>query len=271
MSKLRTHYDNLQVSRTAFDAVIRAAYRSLSQLHHPDKHPNNRATAERRMKVINQAYQVLSDPETRRQHDEWISRMEIDQVDDGSGVTQEDLHEHSVDQIIVYQKLRSKLFGLLVGLGFSIGSLLLGIDLLNQEYPSLVRQAGGFFLLLVNVPFFGLVAFISLKRIVNRVPSLVVSEDGIRINGVIRATLPWSDIREVNTIEYSGNRFLVVIPRDANEIYERQTPLGKILMGLNGLFMGVLGGIYLSERELDRPLDTMLNEIMARSPKGRGA
>ena len=223
------------------------------------------------MKVINQAYQVLSDPETRRQHDEWISRMEIDQVDDGSGVTQEDLHEHSVDQIIVYQKLRSKLFGLLVGLGFSIGSLLLGIDLLNQEYPSLVRQAGGFFLLLVNVPFFGLVAFISLKRIVNRVPSLVVSEDGIRINGVIRATLPWSDIREVNTIEYSGNRFLVVIPRDANEIYERQTPLGKILMGLNGLFMGVLGGIYLSERELDRPLDTMLNEIMARSPKGRGA
>jgi curved DNA-binding protein CbpA len=70
----RTHYDNLQVSRTAGDCVIRAAYKSLSQQWHPDKHPNDVERAEKISKIINEAYRVLSDPMLRKEHDAWIAR-----------------------------------------------------------------------------------------------------------------------------------------------------------------------------------------------------
>ena len=68
----RTHYDNLQVSRDASRAVIQAAYRALAQRYHPDKWPEGREEAVRIMRIINEAYEVLSDPEKRRQHDRWI-------------------------------------------------------------------------------------------------------------------------------------------------------------------------------------------------------
>lgn len=75
MTKIRTHYDNLKVARDAPDAVIRAAYKVLSQKYHPDKNPRDpRAAAI--MSVINQSYQVLSDPVRRRAHDAWIASEE---------------------------------------------------------------------------------------------------------------------------------------------------------------------------------------------------
>lgn len=76
MSRVRTHYDNLHVPRTADAAAIRRAFRSLSQKHHPDKNPENREKSEEIFKMINRAYEVLSDPAKRREHDEWISRQE---------------------------------------------------------------------------------------------------------------------------------------------------------------------------------------------------
>jgi curved DNA-binding protein CbpA len=47
-------------------------YRYLAQKHHPDRNPTNRVEAERIMRLINDAYAVLSDPKRRRQHDIWI-------------------------------------------------------------------------------------------------------------------------------------------------------------------------------------------------------
>jgi hypothetical protein len=70
--RIRTHYDNLQVAETASEEVIKGAYKYLSQKHHPDKNPQNRAEAERISQLINDAYAVLSDPQRRREHDEWI-------------------------------------------------------------------------------------------------------------------------------------------------------------------------------------------------------
>lgn len=75
MTKLHTHYDNLKVTRNAPPEVIRAAYKTLSQKYHPDKHPGN-ADAERVMALINASYQVLSDPAQRAQHDRWIDQQE---------------------------------------------------------------------------------------------------------------------------------------------------------------------------------------------------
>lgn len=75
MSQIRTHYDNLQVKETASDEVIKGAYRYLSQKWHPDRNRNNTQEAERVLKIINQAYAILSDPLKRKEHDEWIKRQ----------------------------------------------------------------------------------------------------------------------------------------------------------------------------------------------------
>lgn len=72
--RLRTHYDNLKVSRDAPPEVIRAAYRSLSQKYHPDRNPGDPDTV-RVMAILNAAYEVLSDPVKRKEHDRWIAKQ----------------------------------------------------------------------------------------------------------------------------------------------------------------------------------------------------
>lgn len=73
---IRTHYDNLQVTRGASAEVIRGAYRQLAQKWHPDKNPDNREEADRILQIINRAYAVLSDEERRKEHDIWIFQQE---------------------------------------------------------------------------------------------------------------------------------------------------------------------------------------------------
>lgn len=68
MTKSYSHYDSLNVTRDAPAEVIRAAYRSLSQKHHPDKNPGDRAAAQVMMR-LNAAYSVLADEEQRRRYD----------------------------------------------------------------------------------------------------------------------------------------------------------------------------------------------------------
>ena len=76
MPNLRTHYDNLQVTRTASDAVIRASYRALIQRYHPDRF-EPRSEAERITKVLNEAYAVLGNPQSRRQYDEYLRLRDL--------------------------------------------------------------------------------------------------------------------------------------------------------------------------------------------------
>ncbi|HET7931966.1 MAG TPA: J domain-containing protein [Rhodanobacteraceae bacterium] len=76
MGAIKTHYDNLQVARNASPEVIRAAYKGLTQRYHPDRHSDDRARCERVMKIINEAFAVLSDPRKRTEHDAWIARQE---------------------------------------------------------------------------------------------------------------------------------------------------------------------------------------------------
>ena len=75
MAKIHTHYDNLKVARLAPQEVIRAAYKALSQKYHPDKNPGDEKAA-RIMAIVNSAYNTLSDPVRRREHDEWIAAEE---------------------------------------------------------------------------------------------------------------------------------------------------------------------------------------------------
>lgn len=77
MARIHTHYDNLKVARNAPPEVIRAAYKTLSQKYHPDRNGNSE-NAIRIIQIINIAYEVLSDPRKRQEHDEWITRTEAE-------------------------------------------------------------------------------------------------------------------------------------------------------------------------------------------------
>ncbi len=79
MKRVHTHYDNLKVTRDAPPEVIRAAYKTLCHKFHPDRHGGSQR-ATQTFQLINNAYDVLSDPERRRQHDAWIARAEAGQV-----------------------------------------------------------------------------------------------------------------------------------------------------------------------------------------------
>ena len=85
MAQIHTHYDNLKVARNAPPEVIRAAYKTLSQKYHPDRNSEN-PDAIRVIQIINSAYAVLSDPAKRREHDEWIARMESQDAQSGSRI-----------------------------------------------------------------------------------------------------------------------------------------------------------------------------------------
>ena len=65
------YYTILQVDPRAEPEVIQAAYRRLAAKHHPDVDPSPEAME--RMKLLNAAYEVLSDPVKRREHD--MSRL----------------------------------------------------------------------------------------------------------------------------------------------------------------------------------------------------
>src|ERR1700733_10560083 len=63
----RDFYEILDVPRTATQDEIQRAYRKLARQHHPDV--NKDPGAEDRFKEISEAYDVLSDPQTRRRYD----------------------------------------------------------------------------------------------------------------------------------------------------------------------------------------------------------
>ena len=68
---METLYDILEVSRKASKEVIEKAYKTLAKKYHPDlQTAENKEIAEKRMKEINEAYDVLSDEQKRKEYDE---------------------------------------------------------------------------------------------------------------------------------------------------------------------------------------------------------
>ena len=70
MADKRDYYEVLGVSKTATDAEIKKAFRVLAKKYHPDMNPGDKE-AEKKFKEASEAYAVLSDPEKRRQYDQF--------------------------------------------------------------------------------------------------------------------------------------------------------------------------------------------------------
>lgn len=71
MAAKSDYYDILGVGKNASAEEIKKAYRKQALEWHPDKHKDDKETAEKRFKEINEAYQVLADTEKRRAYDQF--------------------------------------------------------------------------------------------------------------------------------------------------------------------------------------------------------
>ena len=75
-------YDFLGVRRKADQDEIKSAYRNKLKEWHPDKNPHKKEAAEEMTKLLNQAYEILSDPEQRKNYDKMLRFTEGKKIND---------------------------------------------------------------------------------------------------------------------------------------------------------------------------------------------
>src|SRR3954463_2732592 len=72
----KDYYATLGVNKSSTDKEIKQAYRKLARKHHPDVNPGDK-NAEGKFKEINEAYEVLGDPDKRKKYDELGSNWKM--------------------------------------------------------------------------------------------------------------------------------------------------------------------------------------------------
>lgn len=78
------YYEILEIKEDASVEVIKAAYKALVKKYHPDVNHINNHKGERDINSINEAYEVLSDEEKRKEYDEMLLRLKNEKASDSS-------------------------------------------------------------------------------------------------------------------------------------------------------------------------------------------
>jgi curved DNA-binding protein len=121
--KFRDYYEVLGVPRSAPAAEIKRAYRQLARKHHPDLQPAaERPKAAERFKEINEAYEVLSDPDKRAKYDalgaNWKNGMDFTPPPGAAGRSAEGF---SAEDLGDFSEFFSSMFGRPTGFGGATG------------------------------------------------------------------------------------------------------------------------------------------------------
>jgi molecular chaperone DnaJ len=91
----RDYYQVLGVTKTAQAEEIKAAYRKLAMKYHPDRNPDNKE-AEEKFKEAAEAYEILSNPEKRRQYDQFGHQGSMGSTG-GQGMNMDDVFRNFED------------------------------------------------------------------------------------------------------------------------------------------------------------------------------
>jgi curved DNA-binding protein len=113
----KDYYSVLGVSKDVSEAEIKKVFRKLARKYHPDLNPGDRS-AEAKFKEINEAYEVLSDPEKRQKYDQFGQYWQ--QV--GSGNSQPDMGGFDFSQYGNFDDFINELLGRFGGAGGPAGS-----------------------------------------------------------------------------------------------------------------------------------------------------
>ena len=108
----RCYYETLAIDRTASDGDIKAAFRKYAMQYHPDRNPGDK-TSEHRFKEINEAYEVLKDPDKRAAYDRFGHAAFEHGMGGGAGF--------GADFSTTFSDLFEGIFGMAAGRGRSSG------------------------------------------------------------------------------------------------------------------------------------------------------
>ncbi len=130
------YYDILEVSQNASPEVIKAAYKSLMQRYHPDRNPDNSKIAEHASRVV-QAYEVLSDSDTRAAYDIKLKQQLTEHLD---SIRNKSWDVQASPALVVEDRKSYWFVWLLITLTISSGWLILSLSKQKQSPESELKE-----------------------------------------------------------------------------------------------------------------------------------